>query len=81
MPPWLSQVLTRIHAFARAGRVRLTLKAQRELALVGLGLDVQDACDVLVVADTLVYVKLVLRSDCLVVSSHEDEGESHEECA
>ena len=107
MPPWLSQVLTRIHAFARTGKVRLTLKAQRELAVVGLGLDIQDACDVLaglrpgdstgrllsrstgewmyvfkpVVAETLVYVKVVLRSDCLVVSFHEDEGAGHEEDA
>jgi hypothetical protein len=32
-----------------------------------------------VVAGTLVYLKLVLRAECLVVSFHEDEGESDEE--
>jgi hypothetical protein len=31
------------------------------------------------VAGTVVYVKLVVRSDCLVVSFHEDEGEDDEE--
>lgn len=32
-------------------------------------------------AGTLVYVKLILRSDCLVVSFHEDEGGDHEDDA
>jgi hypothetical protein len=85
--------------------VRFTLNALRELAALGGGLDVQDACDVLaaltgddfvgrlesertgewmyafkpVVAGTIVYLKLVLRSDCLVVSFHEDETEDDEE--
>jgi hypothetical protein len=31
------------------------------------------------VASTTVYVKLILRAECLVVSFHEDEGESDEE--
>jgi hypothetical protein len=30
-------------------------------------------------ADARLYVKVILRSDCIVVSFHEDEGESHEE--
>src|SRR5208282_2931544 len=29
-------------------------------------------------AGTVLYVKLILRSDCVVVSFHEDEGGSHE---
>lgn len=33
------------------------------------------------VAGTLVYTKLILRSDCLVVSFHEDEGGGDEEDA
>lgn len=33
------------------------------------------------VAGMLVYVKLILRSDCLVVSFHEDGGGGHEEDA
>jgi len=32
-------------------------------------------------ARTVLYVKLILRNDCVVVSFHEDEGESHEEDA
>jgi hypothetical protein len=31
------------------------------------------------VAGTVIYLKLVLRAECLVVSFHEDEGESDEE--
>jgi len=30
-------------------------------------------------AGTVLYVKLILRSNCVVVSFHEDEGGSHEE--
>ena len=81
------------------------MKAARELAAQGAGLDVQDACDVLVglVADdfaqrfesehtgewmyvfkpsvvgTVVYLKLVLRAECVVVSFHEDQGEGEED--
>ena len=29
-------------------------------------------------AGSVLYVKLILRSDCVVVSFHEDEGGSHE---
>jgi hypothetical protein len=105
VPRWLPRLLRRIHDLAGRGQVRLTLKAARELALLGAGLDAQDACDVLAalrgedfakrfesdhtgewmyvfkpaVAGTAVYLKLVLRAECLVVSFHEDEGESDEE--
>ena len=105
MPRWLPRLLRRIHELAGRGQVRLTLKAIRELTVLGLGLDVLDACDVLVgltvddfaarvesassgewmyvfkplVAGTSVYLKLILRAECLVVSFHEDEGESNEE--
>jgi hypothetical protein len=34
-----------------------------------------------VLAGTVLYVKLILRNDCIVVSFHEDEGGSHEEDA
>jgi hypothetical protein len=104
MPRWLPRLLRRIHELAGRGRVRLTLKAARELAALVAGLDVQDACDVLValtaddfaerfasehtgewmyvfkpsVAGVLVYLKLVLRAECVVVSFHEDEGEVDE---
>ena len=104
MPRWLPRLLRRIHELAGRGRVRLTLKAARELAALGAGLDVQDACDVLVapiaddfaerfesehtgkwmyvfklsVAGTLVYLKLVVRTECVVVSFHEDADEADE---
>jgi Motility quorum-sensing regulator, toxin of MqsA len=105
MPRWLPRLLRRIHQLAGRGQVRLTLKAQRELAALGAGLDIQDACDVLgvlaaddfserfqsehtgewmyvfkpVVAGTVVYLKVIIRAECLVVSFHEDEGEGDEE--
>lgn len=101
MPRWLPRLLRRIHELAGRCRVRLTLKAARELAALGAGLDVQDACGVLMalteddfaerfesehtgewmyvfkpaVAGTLVYLKLVVRAECVVVSFHEDEGD------
>ena len=105
MPRWLPRLLRRIHELAGRGRVRLTLKAARELTGLGAGLDVQDACDVLAtltardfserfesehtgewmyvfnpsVAGTMVYLKLVLRAECVVISFHEDQGEDDEE--
>jgi len=105
MPPWLPSLLRRIRALSGRGQVRFTLKAIRELAALGKGMDVRDACDVLVgltavdfagrlefestgermyvfkpsIAGTVVYVKLILRVECLVVSFHEDEGEPDEE--
>jgi hypothetical protein len=100
MPRWLPKVLTRIRELAVARRVRFTLKACRELALLAGGLDEEDACDALakltalsevtgewmylfkpMLAAARLYVKVILRSDCIVVSFHEDEGEGHEEDA
>jgi hypothetical protein len=101
VPRWLPRLLRHIHELASRGRVQFTLKALRELAGLGAGLDVQDACDLLAaltvddfatrleseatgewmyifkpaVAGTIVYVKLVVRTACVVVSFHEDEGE------
>jgi hypothetical protein len=31
------------------------------------------------ICEMIVYVKVILRSDCVVVSFHEDEGDGHEE--
>jgi hypothetical protein len=31
------------------------------------------------VAETMVYLKLIVRTDCVVVSFHEDEDQDHEE--
>jgi hypothetical protein len=103
MPSELAKTLRRIHTLAADQRVQFTLKALREMAV--LGLDAVDACEILeglkgedfvkeLVSDatgermhvfkphvggTLVYVKLILRDDCVVVSFHEDEDEYDEE--
>ena len=105
MPRWLPRALTRIRALATARDVLFTLKALRELAGLGLGLDEEDACEVLAeltaedsagrvasaatgewmylfkpqVSETNLYVKLILRSNCVVVSFHEDEDGSNED--
>ena len=104
MPRWLVSLVRRIHRLAAAGRVRMTLKALRELALLELGLDEQDACEVLAalevedfsrrlvstrtgewlyvfkprVGGRSLYVKVVVREDCIVVSFH-DEVEDEED--
>lgn len=97
-------VVKRVRALAARQQVRFTLKALRELAL--LGLDELDACEALAglrtadfsqalrsaatgewmyvfkpgIGGSSVYVKLVLRAACVVVSFHEDEDD-HEENA
>jgi hypothetical protein len=107
MPRSLPKVLTRVREVAAARKVFFTLKARRELASLDLGLDEEDACDVLTnlapedsagrlgsaatgewmylfkpqLAGTVLYVKLIVRNDCVVVSFHEDEGGGHEEDA
>lgn len=47
MPRWLPKVLVRIRELAVARKVLLTLKARRELASLDIGLDEEDACDIL----------------------------------
>ena len=80
------------------------MKALQELARLDMGLDEEDACDVLAnlapsdlverfvskktgewmyvfkpsVGGIVVYVKVVLRSDCVVISFH-DEGDYDDE--
>ena len=106
MPPrWLPAILLRIRELAVQRKVRFTMKALRELAGLGMGLDEEDACDVLArliasefderlrstktgewmyvfkpeVGGVLVYVKVILRADCLVISFHEEEDHRHED--
>lgn len=105
MARWLPRILTRGRTLASARKVVFTLKARRELAALGSGLDEDDACDVLAqvtaadcagriesavtgewmfmfkvsLAQTLLYVKVILRSDCIVLSFHEDEGAGDED--
>jgi hypothetical protein len=48
MPPrWLPTILVRIRELAAQREVRFTMKALRELAGLGMGLDEEDACEVL----------------------------------
>jgi hypothetical protein len=107
MPRWLPKVLTHVRELVAARKVLFTLKARRELASLDIGLDEEDARDVLAnlkaedsdgrlksattgewmylfkpqLTETILYVKLVLRNECVVVSFHEDEGGGHEEDA
>jgi hypothetical protein len=100
MPRWLSSILTRIHAYAEDGKIRLTAKAIDELSSLATGLDPDDVRDVLRcltagdsvgrmrsavtgewmyiwkpdVFQTVLYVKLIVRGDCVIVSFHEDQG-------
>jgi Motility quorum-sensing regulator, toxin of MqsA len=104
MSRWLPNVLKRVHDLVSAGRVLFTVKALRELASLDLGLDEEDAFEVLrrlrgsdstgrlrsertgewlyvflprVAAQTL-YVKLLLRADCVIVSFHEQANDDEE---
>jgi hypothetical protein len=103
MPRWLTTALGRIRALAADGKVRLTLRALRELS--ALGLDVDDAMAVIAglraadsagrvvsegtgewlyvfkpqVGGTTVYLKLAVRTDCIVVSFHVDQEDHHDE--
>lgn len=104
VPQWLPYVLKRVHALASTGRVLFTLKALRELALLDIGLDEQDAREVLRrlravdsggrlrsehtgewlyvfllrVAGEVLYVKLLVRADCVIVSFHEQADDDQE---
>jgi hypothetical protein len=103
-PRWLRVILEQIHELAAAGRVRFTLKTLRELATLEVGLDEEDACEILrrlrasdsrgrlrseqtgewlyvflphAGGETL-YVKLLLRSSCIVISFHEQVDDEEE---
>jgi hypothetical protein len=90
---------------AAQGKVRFTLKAFQELGRLGMGLDEDDACDILAsltpsnlvdrivsektgewmyvfkpcLGGIVVYVKVVLRANCVVISFHEEEDQSDED--
>ena len=102
---WLPAILARIRALAAQRAVRFTMKALRELAGLGMGLDEEDACEVLAnliasefdrrvrskktgewmhvfkteVDGVLLYLKVILRSDCIVISFHEEEDRHNHE--
>ena len=102
---WLSLVLVRIRERAAQPKVYFTMKALRELAGLSMGLDEEDAWDVLAnlttsefaerlrskktgewmyilkpeVGGVLVYLKVILRADCIVISFHEEQDQSHED--
>lgn len=102
---WLPAVLAKIRELAAQGNVRFTVKALRELAALGMGLDHEDACDALArlatsdfvervvsretgewmyvfkpsVGELILYVKVIVRSDCVVISFHEEEEQGDED--
>ena len=102
---WATSVLRQIRGLAVQRKVRFTLKAFQELGRLGMGLDEDDACDVLAnltpndlmgrlvsektgewmyvfkpsVSGIVVYVKVVLRADCVVISFHEEEESDEDE--
>lgn len=103
MPRGFDNVLRRVRALAVERKIRFTLKALRELAV--LGLDAKDACEVIEdlkapdfvkrlasdatgewmyvfnphVGGISIYLKLILRDGCVVVSFHEDKDGDDEE--
>jgi Motility quorum-sensing regulator, toxin of MqsA len=102
---WTTSILRRIRELAAQRKVRFTLKAFQELGRLGMGLDEDDACDVLAnltrrdlagrlvsektgewmyvfkpsLAGVVVYVKVVVRTDCVVISFHEEEETDEDE--
>jgi hypothetical protein len=92
-------VLAEVRRLVAERKVRFTLKALDELAVLELGLDEQDALEILAaitledlagriesqrtrewlyvfkpeVAGGVLYVKLIVRAECVVVSFHHDE--------
>lgn len=104
MTRWLLRVLGQIHELAARRHIRFTLKAARELAEIGIGLDQEDAAEVIEhltsadfaarlvseytgewmyvfkpqIAEVVVYLKLVVRGDCIVVSFHSDREDEDE---
>jgi len=101
---WLPTVLARIHELAAQRKVAFTLKALRELAALDMGLDEEDARQVLAklaasdfaqrlvskktgewmyefkptVGEVILYVKVILGGNCVVISFHEEEDQSDE---
>src|SRR6267143_6195374 len=102
---WFPAVLARIRELAAQRKVHFTMKALRELAELDMGLDEEDARDVLAnlvasefserlrsestgewmyvfkpeVGGVHVYLKVLLRTNCVVISFHEEEEQSHED--
>lgn len=103
--PWATSVLRRVRRLAVERKVRFTLKAFQELGGLDMGLDEEDACDILAkltpsdlvgrlvsertgewmyvfrpaVGGTVVYAKVVLRDNCVVISFHEEEDADEDE--
>lgn len=93
--PW---ILGKIRHLALNGNVQFTLKALSELALIEIGLDETDVCEILAELDISdfkgrklsviteeylyvfaqmvggmeIYMKVIVREYCLVISFHED---------
>ncbi|MBI2519580.1 MAG: type II toxin-antitoxin system MqsR family toxin [Bdellovibrio sp.] len=97
-PRWTQKIIDKIRQLAQQGNVQFTLKALRELAVLELGLDETDVCEILAglrasdfrerivsavtreylyvftpnVFGVEIYLKVVVRENCVVISFHED---------
>lgn len=97
-------MLAEVHRLAARRQVRFSAKAVRELAVLDLALDEEDALQVLSrlkpgdlvgrlesehtpewlyvfkprVAGIALYVKLIVRTECVVISFHEDEEDDED---
>lgn len=84
MPHWLLRVLVRIHRLAAQGAIDFTGKALKELQALDLELDERDAREIVSglrakdSAGIRLYLKLALRSVCVVVSFHQDLGDEQD---
>jgi hypothetical protein len=105
VPAWLTRVVARVRELATLRKVVFTQKAARELELIDLPIDQEDALEVLGhlsaedfsarfmsdlsdewmyvfkprVGGLLLYVKVILRHECRVISLHEARGDDDEE--
>ena len=105
MPSWLTRVLARIHELATLRKVVFARKAARELELLDLPIDQEDALEVLRhlsaedfsarfmsdlsdewmyvfkprVGGLLLYVKVIVRQKCRLISFHKDRGGDDDE--
>ena len=100
----LDQLLFRIRTLAAQGKVRFTAKALEELWELDLGLDSDDAIQILqdlvprdlksrlisrltgesmyvfspTVANVALYLKLIVRTECVIISFHQDADDDAE---
>jgi hypothetical protein len=79
---WATSVLRQIRGLAAQRKVRFTLKAFQELGRPRLVSEKTGEWMYVFkpsVAEVVVYVKVVVRADCVVISFHEEEETDEDE--